>query len=203
MTDLIFSFIADYGVMTVFCITFLSCLAIPVPSSLVMLAAGGFAAAGDLVLMSVGLASFTGAVLGDNAGYLIARKSGDKLGNWLDKKPSRAALMNRGRGFMTKWGGSSVFFSCWLVAPLGPYINYISGLTKFTWFKFALWGAAGEVVWVTIYVGLGYSFADQITALSSLLGNISGFIAAVFVAGGLGYWLYRASNSKENADDIA
>jgi len=203
MTETIFALIADYGVPTVFCITFLSCLALPVPSSLVMLAAGGFAAAGELQLLYVAAASFIGAILGDNTGYLIARKSGDRLRGWLDANAKRAAMMQRGRAYMDKWGGSSVFFSCWLVAPLGPYINYVSGLTRFTWVKFALWGAAGEVVWVSIYVGLGYSFADHISALSGLLGNISGLIAALCVALGLGYWLYRASQSKDSADDAA
>ena len=97
---------------------------------------------------------------------------------------------------MRKWGGSSVFFSCWLVAPLGPYINYVSGLSQFSWPRFALWGAAGEVFWVGIYVGLGYLFADNMTQIASLLGNLSGFLAAGAVAIGLGVWLWRASKPK-------
>jgi len=48
MTDLILTLAADYGVPLLFSVTFLSCLALPVPSSLLMLASGGFAAAGDL-----------------------------------------------------------------------------------------------------------------------------------------------------------
>ena len=88
---------------------------------------------------------------------------------------------------MHKRGGSSVFFSCWLVAPLGPYINYISGITKFTWARFALWGILGEIVWVGLYVGLGYTFADNITALSNMLGNASGFITALAAVIELGW----------------
>lgn len=197
MTEIILALAADYGVTLLFCVTFLSCLALPVPSSLLMLACGGFAAAGDLSLMAVVVAAYCGALIGDNLGYWIARGLGQRLGDWLAVKPKRAALRNRSEAFMQKWGGSSVFFSCWLVAPLGPYVNYVSGLSKFSWPRFALWGAAGEVVWVGLYVGLGYSFADNITAIGDLAGNLSGFIAAAVVAIGMGVWLVRASKARD------
>lgn len=199
MTDLILTLVTDYGVAIVFCVTFLSCLALPVPSSLLMITSGGFAATGDLVLSSVLASAFFGAILGDNTGYWIARGLGEKLDTWLDKHPKRAALKSKGSAFMDKRGGSSVFFSCWLVAPLGPYINYISGITKFTWLRFALWGVLGEIVWVGLYVGLGYTFADNITALSSMLGNASGLITALVAMIGLGWWLIRAAKTSKAA----
>ncbi len=197
MTELILTLAADYGVPLLFCVTFLSCLALPVPSSLLMLASGGFAAAGDLSLAAVALAAFCGAVIGDNLGYWIARRFGTRLTQWLATRPRRAALRDRSQAFMNRWGGSSVFFSCWLVAPLGPYVNYVSGLTGFSWPRFALWGIAGEVVWVSLYVGLGFLFADNISAISDLLGNITGFLVAAVVALGLGVWMVRASKARD------
>ena len=82
------------------------------------------------------------------------------------------------------------------MAPLGPYINYVSGLTKFTWIRFALWGVAGEIVWVSLYVGLGYTFGDNFNAISSLFANASGLITAFAVTIGLGIWLLRANKAK-------
>jgi membrane-associated protein len=199
MTDLILTLVTDYGVAIVFCVTFFSYFALPVPSSLLMITSGGFAATGDLVLSTVFIAAFTGAVLGDNTGYWIARGLGEKLDSWLDKHPKRAALKSKGAAFMHKRGGSSVFFSCWLVAPLGPYINYISGITKFTWARFALWGILGEIVWVRLYVGLGYTFADNINALSNMLGNASGFITALVAVIGLGWWLMNVAKKSRAA----
>ncbi len=193
MTETLFALVADYGVPIVFAVTFLSCLALPVPSSLLMLASGGFAATGDLSLYAVGLAAFSGAVLGDNTGYLVARTLGTRLNDWLGKHPKRAALFARSAAFMEKRGGSSVFFSCWLVAPLGPYMNYFCGVTRFEWLRFAAWGIAGEIVWVSLYVGLGFTFADNITSLAGLLGNASGFITALAVVIALGWWLVRAA----------
>jgi len=196
MSDTILALVADYGVPIVFVVTFLSCLALPVPSSILMLASGGFAATGDLSLVAVLAAAFTGAVIGDNSGYWIARASGDRMSGWLEAHPKRAALRRKSQAFMEKWGGSSVFFSCWLVAPLGPYINYVSGLTKFKWLRFALWGVMGEIVWVSLYVGLGYTFADNITAVAGLLGNASGLLTATLIAIGLGIWLWKLSKPR-------
>ncbi|MGJ8624181.1 MAG: DedA family protein [Yoonia sp.] len=201
MNDLVLTLAADYGVPLLFCVTFLSCLALPVPSSLFMLASGGFAATGDLSLPAVALAAFVGAVCGDNLGYWIARRLRGRVTGWLATRPRRAAMRDRAQDYMHKWGGSSIFFSCWLVAPLGPYVNYVSGLSGYRWSRFALWGAAGETVWVGVYVGLGYLFADNITAISSLLGNLSGFLAALVVAVLLAIWLRHASNARQKKAD--
>jgi membrane protein DedA with SNARE-associated domain len=197
MTELILTFAADYGLPLLLVVTFLSCLALPVPSSLLMLASGGFAASGDLDLGAVMLAAFIGAIVGDNLGYWIAHRFQRRFSDWLDRRERRAALRLRAASYMDRYGGMSVFFSRWLVAPLGPYVNYAAGLAGFAWPRFALWGAAGEAVWVCTYVGLGFLFTDNITAIASLLGNLSGFLAAIVVAGGLVIWLVRSSRLRE------
>ena len=103
MSDFFFALVADYGVPIVFVVTFLSCLALPVPSSILMLTSGGFAATGDLTLSTVLAAAFIGAVLGDNAGYWIARASGDRMQNWLEKNPKRNALRHKSQSFLIYW----------------------------------------------------------------------------------------------------
>lgn len=196
MGEFALSLVADYGVPIVFLVTFLSCLAVPVPSSLLMMAAGGFAAAGDLSLAAVAVAAFTGAVLGDNAGYWIARRLGQRAAYWIDHNDKRRALKTKAGEILDRRGGPSVFLTCWLFAPLGPTMNYVCGLTKFHWGRFVAWGMAGEVVWVSIYVGLGYSFADNITSLAGLLGNASGAVTAFVLVVLSGLWLLRAARNR-------
>ena len=50
MTDWLLALVPQYGLLLLAATTFLSCLALPLPASILMLTAGGFAAAGDLVL---------------------------------------------------------------------------------------------------------------------------------------------------------
>ena len=191
MIDTGLALITSYGVGVLFVTTFLSCLALPVPASLMMLAGGGFAASGDLVLTQTLLAAFCGAVLGDSAGYGLGRQGGARLSGWLNAHPGRAALRAKAEASLQTWGGVGVFLSRWLFSPLGPYVNLAAGLTAMNWPQFAIAGALGEAVWVGVYVGLGYSFADQMTAIGQILGNASGFLAAGLLTVVLGRWLWK------------
>jgi hypothetical protein len=52
---------------------------------------------------------------------------------------------------------------------------------------------AGEALWVVTFGGMGYLFADQWEAVSALMGNLSGAVAAAALGlTGAGYLLRRA-----------
>lgn len=192
MTEALLSLVTDYGALALMLTTFLSCLALPVPASLAMLAAGGFVTAGDLSGPAVLSAALAGAVLGDQAGYLVGRFGAGPLER-LSAHPTRGAMLRSAANDLRNRGLSVVFFSRWLVSPLGPYVNFAAGATGLSWRKFLLADIAGEVTWVVIYVGLGMLFAGNITLLADLLGNLSGLLAAVVVAVATGLWLRRAA----------
>ncbi|MGA1233177.1 MAG: DedA family protein [Lutimaribacter sp.] len=61
--------LATWGLPLLFATTFASCLALPVPASLMMLAAGAFVASGDLPASGVCLAALFGAIAGAQLGY--------------------------------------------------------------------------------------------------------------------------------------
>ena len=165
MSDLVLSLVTEFGAYVIFASAFLSCLALPIPTSLMMLSGGAFVATGDLSLWTVVLAAYAGAVLGDQTGYVLAR-----------------ALVERR-------GAVGVFFSTWLLAPLGPWVNFVAGATGFSWARFALWDILGEVIWVTTYVGLGYAFSSSIGTVADVMGNIVGLLVAVTVAIAMGLWI--------------
>jgi membrane protein DedA with SNARE-associated domain len=196
MTEAFFSLVSQYGTLVIAVTTFLSCLALPIPASFVMLAGGAFAASGDLALWAVVAAAFGGAVIGDQTGFRAGRYGGRLLEERLRRAPARAALLERARAFVDRWGVAGVFFSTWLVAPLGPWVNLAAGATGMGAARFTFWDALGEALWVAIYVGLGYVFAANIGALSSVLGNAVASITALAVAGGLAVALFRAARKK-------
>lgn len=196
MTDALLALVPAWGIWLVGAGTFLSCLALPVPSSLIMLAAGGFAAAGDLVVWQVAAAAYAGALAGDQAGFAAGRFGGRVLLDRLRRQPARAAVLERAEGFVARRGGMAVFLSRWLMSPLGPYVNLLTGAAGLAWARFTLADAAGEAIWVAIYVGLGFAFADRIAALADLLGSLSGLLAAGAVAAGLGVWLFRTGRRR-------
>lgn len=191
MTETILALVPTYGLALIAAATFLSCLALPIPASLVMLSAGGFGAAGDLVVWQAMAAALVGAVLGDQLGYHLGRIGARAL-HHRPLSPKRAALMAKATAYLHQNGAWAVFFSRWLVSPLGPYVNFAGGAARLDWAGFTRAGVAGEAVWVTIYVGLGAVFADDILALADLLGSASGFLAALAVAATLAFWLRAA-----------
>lgn len=191
MTETLIGLIPQYGVLLMFLATFLSCLALPVPASLMMLTGGAFAASGDLPLSGVMLGAYAGALSGDQAGFAIGRWGSEHIDALVRKYPKRAALIERARTFTGKWGGPGVYFSRWLVSPLGPYVNFLAGSARMNWARFTAWDILGEATWVTIYVGLGYTFASQIQAVADVLSNLSGALAAGLVSIVLGRFLFQ------------
>ena len=202
MSDTIFALVTAYGVYVIFASAFLSCLAFPIPTSLMMLAGGAFVATGDLVLWQVVAAAYGGAVLGDQAGFQIGRHGGTPLIARLARPPARRAVLARARALVDRRGGLGVFFSTWLVAPLGPWVNFAAGATGLPWRRFTIWDVLGETVWVTIYIGLGFSFASQIETVADILGNTVGLLAALVVAGAMAAWIravLKAQRAKARA----
>jgi len=76
MTAWLLALVPQYGLWLLAATTFLSCLALPFPASILMLTAGGFAAAGDLVLWQAFLAAAAGGIAGDQLGYWAGRGLG-------------------------------------------------------------------------------------------------------------------------------
>jgi membrane protein DedA with SNARE-associated domain len=193
MIEALFALVPVYGAGIVFAITLISCLGVPVPGSLALLAAGAFAASGDLSIPAAIAAAFGGAVIGDQLGYGIGA-SGGRLAERLTTRPGMAALLDQAHALALRWGAPGIFFSRWLVSPLGPAINLISGMTGFPWVRFTLWGIAGEVVWVALYFGLGFAFGASIAAVADLMGNLAWFLAAAAVTFLLGFRLHGLLN---------
>lgn len=195
MTETALSLVASYGAIIVALCAFFSCLLVPIPTSIVMLSAGAFVAAGDLEAAQLWLAAWAAAVLGDNTGYFLGRTSGAALLARLGRTPSRGKIISKAQASLRERAGLGVFFSTWLFAPLGPYVNIVAGSVRMRWPRFLLWDAAGEAIWVSFYLGLGYLFGDRVEDLATLLGNTSGFLVAGLVTVGLGVALVRRIKS--------
>ncbi len=191
MTEWLLAQVADWGALALAIVTFLSCLAIPVPSSMMMLTAGAFAASGDLELAPAAFAALTGAVLGDQAGYQLGRLGYQRAEHWLLRSQTRATILARARTSIHMRGGIAVFLSRWMFSVLGPYVNLLAGAASMTWLTFTVMGIAGEIVWVVAYIGLGYVAGGQIAQASQMLSSTLGLLASLSVTAGLGWILWQ------------
>jgi membrane protein DedA with SNARE-associated domain len=170
--------LSEYGLIAVFVSVLISSIGLPLPTSFLLLVVGGFVANGDLSFVSVMLAATLGAIIGDHLGYGLGRVGGERVLHGLANLLKAGTAVQKAQDSMQKWGGFSIFLSRWLITAIGPYINFISGITNYRLFKFAFWDVAGEILWVGAYVGIGMVFSDRIAEVSDALGDLVWIIAA-------------------------
>lgn len=193
MTETLLALVPEWGALLIALVNFLACLAIPLPASLFMLAAGAFAAAGDLAVLPIWIGALTGAMLGDQCGFLIGRGLGPRALARLSRRRRTAALVTRAVKWLDQRRLPAIFLSRWLVSALCPYVNFAAGAARIGWPGFTLPAIAGTCIWVSLYIGLGYSFSAHIQELGSVLGNLAAAIASGVVATLIGRTLWRGA----------
>ena len=190
MSDYLLSELGIYGLPLLFVVLLVGCAGIPLPSSFLLMAAGSFVAQNELSLWPVlGLAA-TGAILGDNIGYALGRWRGRRIFTWFPKLFAKDRVRRTER-WLKRWGGLGIFFSRWLVTPIGPVVNITSGLTHYSWPRFFLYDVSGEALWVLIYVLLGKFFSGQVQAMNEFFGDFTWVIVGLLVVSALGWSLFN------------
>tara|TARA_R110002051_G_scaffold10079_4_gene38196 strand:+ start:607 stop:1206 length:600 start_codon:yes stop_codon:yes gene_type:complete len=194
VTDQLLQFVNTGGSLALALILMASCLAVPVPAALVMMAVGSLVEQGEIEALPFFLAGLAGSVVGDQLGYLIGHTGRSRVRasaehGWL------AATLQKAERFETRWGDLGIFLSRWLLSPMGPWINLVAGMTGYSWARFSLFGLLGEAVWVAGYLALGVTFSRSVEMLSELLGSLTWFIVSALVAGILGWKLFTLART--------
>lgn len=185
MSDQVLAALARYGSPALFVIVAIAAVGIPLPITLLLIVTGSLAAQGAMnIWLAIGIATVA-SVLGDQTGYAVGR--------WGSR-----ALVAKFRGFFgsaerireldakaKSWGGAGIFFSRWLVAPLGPWINFASGAADYSWLRFTVWDVLGEGFGAALYIWLGAVFSDRVQEVGAVLGDLTwafiGILAAIFL----------------------
>lgn len=180
-----------YGLPVLFGVILIASVGLPLPVSLMLVAAGSFAKQGEMKLVPVIIVASVAAILGDHIGYGLSRWGGRRLIDRITRRVGGSAKVKKAEALFKRWGGAGIFFSRWLVTELGPWLNVTSGITGYPWRHFALWDVLGEVLWVVLYVMLGYTFSDRVQYLAEILGNLAWVILGIIVALILGWKVMR------------
>jgi membrane-associated protein len=191
LSDYLLSTLGVYGLPVLFGTLLIGCIGVPMPASLLLLVAGSFVEQGDMSLWQVLVLASAGSILGDNVGYALGRWGGRRLGVRLSRWVGGEARLKSTEGWLDRHGGAGIFFSRWLLTPLGPVVNITSGLTGYSWPRFLLYDIVGEALWVILYVLLGKFFSDQVEAVSGLLGDFVWMIVGLLFVAVLGWYLFR------------
>lgn len=191
MFDWITSFVERTGYFGIALMMFLENLFPPLPSELIMPAAGYGAARGQLSIIGVVVAGAAGSVAGALLWYWIARKLGSarikrfagRHGRWLTITPGE---IERAEAWFRRHAGLSVFFARMLPA-LRSLISIPAGLFAMPVGRFLLASAAGTSLWTAAHAAAGYLLGKNYAAVSQYLNPVTN---ALLVLLGVIY-LYR------------
>jgi membrane-associated protein len=191
LTDQLLAELLVYGLPLLFAVILIAAIGVPFPVSLALVAAGSFAKQGEMSLLPVMIFASLAAILGDQIGYGLSRWGSRRLIERITHRLGSGEKIKKAEALSKKWGGAGIFFSRWLVTELGPWVNVTSGIAAYPWRRFIVWDVLGEVVWVGVYVMLGYIFSDRVQYIAEILGNLAWALLALIISLILGWKLFR------------
>ncbi len=174
---------------------FISAVGLPLPTSLVLLAAGAFASLGDFSLFLLIPVTITASTAGDSLGYWIGRRVGSRFLNWLEQHPRHYIISPRAiahsREFFDRRGGWAIFLTRFVFSALGGVTNLLAGADLYPYPRFLLSDIAGETLGALIPLVLGYIFGESWEAIGDLLGAFSGLVFALLLVSVLTIYLIK------------
>jgi membrane-associated protein len=196
LTDQVLAALLTYGLPVLFGVILICSVGIPFPISLMLVAAGSFVEQGEMKLWQVIAVASVAAVLGDQIGYGLSRWGGRRLINRVSRRIGAETKVKEAEALTKRWSGAGIFFSRWLITALGPWVNVASGIAGYPWRRFLIWDVLGEVLWVVLYVCIGYAFSNRVQAIAEILGNLTWVIVGLIATVILGWQLVRYGRPK-------
>ena len=128
------------------------------PGDSLLFAAGSFAALGVLSPIVLVILLSIAAILGDTVNYWIGHYIGPRAfsGNvrFLKKE-----YLDKTHEFYEKHGGKTIILARF-VPIVRTFAPFVAGVGAMTYSKFILYNVVGGIVWVNIFVWLGYFFGN-------------------------------------------
>ena len=187
LTEQFLTLFVSYGPSVLCLALFLGALGIPLPGTFFVIAAGAFMRQGVLDVTLTPLLALTGAFLGDVGSYGIGRFAR----GFIQRRFGDSPTWQRAEATLQKRGGGAIYLTRWLLTPLAIPVNLVTGSSGYPLSKFVLFDVAGEITWLLIYGGLGYSFGSQWEVISDFVSDFSGLIVGVAVLAAGVYLLLR------------
>lgn len=184
-----------YGYPVIWLSTFLAAVGLPLPTALVLLAAGAFATLGDFNIVVLIAVTWSASVCGDNVGYWLGRRFGGPILLWL-ARPRKVRILSektleRGNEYFRARGMLAIFLTRFLFAALGGVVNLVAGAERYSYRRFLLCDVSGDLINVVIPLVLGYIFGVSWETVGEIISGISFFALALLIAGVLVVYLVR------------
>lgn len=195
LTDLLLNGLATYGAVTLGIALLLGALGLPLPGTLLVIAAGALARQETIDGSTALLAGLIGAVIGDSASYAMGRLG---IGRFQRSLKDSAVWQSAQAQFQQR-GALAVYATRCLFTPLAIPTNLIAGSSGYNFGRFLSYDVAGEFTWLVLYGALGYTFGSQWEAISEFVSDSTGYLVAAAAMGMAVYYLVHRQRRHSSA----
>jgi membrane-associated protein len=131
------------------------------PGDTLLFTAGFFAAQGKLPLAGVIGVIWLAAIIGDNVGYMIGKKTGPKLFTKKDGLIFKQSYIRRAEAFYEKHGGKTIIIARY-IPVIRTFAPLVAGVGNMKRTKFVFYNVIGAGIWSISIVLLGFWLGNMI-----------------------------------------
>ena len=158
-------FIQEYGnfiypilFIIIFCETGLVFLPF-LPGDSLIFAAGTFAAIGKMNFWLLIIIIIMSAIIGDTVNYEIGKHFGKKILNNKKFKLIKDENLKKAEDLVKQYGGTAVLLACFMPI-IRTIVPFVVGMGELHYPKFIKYNAIGGIVWVSLFLTMGYLFGN-------------------------------------------
>lgn len=200
MLQQLLELLATYGLVVLLPVLLVSAVGVPLPGSLLLVAAGAIAGGGQISLPLLILGATVATLIGNGLGYLLGWRGGrSALSRWGERFRLDEDRIAQARASFTRYALLSVLFSRFPLSPISSIVNILAGTAHYPLRPFVLVNIVGVTVWSSVYVGIGYVFGANWQAVAnnvSTATQILTIVAIVVIAGVFGVRFIRQHHTE-------
>ena len=197
--DLLIECFRNYNILFLGTLLILQSIGIPTGSTLLVIAAGALGYAGEFNITILLLEVWIFSSIGDIIAYILWKTIGVKLLSKFSRfRTYFEPKLSKMHTYLERHGKSTVFFTRFLLSPMGPSINAAAGIAKYELLTFSLFVTLGELLWTCMYLGLGYWFADSWSTIIPIVTQLTEILTCFAILIAIIYFLIKLIRVKNN-----
>ncbi|MHC1681506.1 MAG: DedA family protein [Clostridiaceae bacterium] len=199
-TDILLTYFLNYNILFLSILIIVQCIGIPSGATLLVIASGAFAYAGEFNIILLLLEIWLFSCIGDSIAYLMWKTIGNKtLNKSIKLKTYFEPKITKAQSYLDKYGKSSIFISRFLISAMGPFVNAAAGIACYNILTFILFVAFGELLWTCIYLGLGFWFGDSWESVIPIVTQVGEVLTYITILGIVIYLFVKMMKTNKKA----
>ena|ERR1700722_2819364 len=180
-SSLLSLWLIKYGSFVLFIMLSLGIIALPIPEETLMVIAGILMHKGKLNIPLTILFAYAGTICGISVSYWVGRTAGSylihKYGIWVGITKARLEKAHYWFERLGKW----LLLVGYFIPGVRHLTGFSAGTTYMKFSHFALYAYTGAILWVSLFLGLGYFVGNYCLSLYDRLENIDLVVIAIII----------------------